>query len=137
MISTSLLHPMVVHFPIALIILGFLADISSLLFKKEVCLSRFGFYLLISGTLAAMAAVFTGLLFTSEMSGTAGDIKETHELFALITLGTLITCSIFRIVLKTKGKENTDLKWVIFLLYGLAAISVSITGYYGGTLVYG
>ena len=137
MISTSVLHPMLVHFPIALIIFGFLADISSVFFNKEVCLYRFGFYLLIFGTLAAVAAVLTGLLFTSEMSGTAGDVKETHELFALITLGTLIVCLIFRIVLKIKDKENTDLKWIVFLLYGLAAISVSITGYYGGSLVYG
>ncbi len=136
MFSASHLHPMLVHFPIALIVFGFLADISSFLFKKEVCLSKFGFYLLIFGTLASLFALLTGVLFTSEMSGAAGDAKETHELFAWITVGTLIALSAFRIFLKAKNKEETTLKWIAFALYGLAAISVSITGFYGGTLVY-
>jgi uncharacterized membrane protein len=136
MFSASHLHPMLVHFPIALIVFGFLADISSFLFKKEVCLSKFGFYLLVFGTLASLSALLTGLLFTSEMSGAAGEVKETHELFAWITVGTLIALSAFRIFLKVKNKEETELKWIAFALYGLAAISVSITGFYGGTLVY-
>lgn len=136
MFSASHLHPMLVHFPIALIVFGFLADVSSFLFKKEVCLSKFGFYLLVFGTLASLSALLTGLLFTSEMSGAAGGVKETHELFAWITVGTLIALSAFRIFLKVKNKEETELKWIAFALYGLAAISVSITGFYGGTLVY-
>ena len=127
---------MLVHFPIALIVFGFLADSSSFLFKKEVCLSKFGFYLLIFGTLASFSALLTGLLFTSEMLGKAGEVKGTHELFAWITVGTLIVLSAFRIFLKVKNKEETELKWIAFALYGLAAISVSITGFYGGTLVY-
>ncbi len=49
MISLSHLHPMLVHFPIALIVLGFIADFASLIFKKEACLSKTGFYLLIAG----------------------------------------------------------------------------------------
>ena len=136
MISLSHLHPMFVHFPIALIVFGFIADIASILYRKEVCLSKFGFYLLISGTLAAITALLTGALFTSEMSGAAGTLKETHELFAWITVGTLVVLSAFRIFLKVKDKERTNLKWISFVLYGLAAISVSITGFYGGTLVY-
>jgi len=136
MYTASHLHPMLVHFPIALIVFGFIADVASFLFKKEACLSKFGFYLLIFGTLASLSALLTGLLFTSEMSGTAGEVKETHELFAWITVGTLIALSALRIFLKVKNKEETDLKWIALTLYGLAAIAVSITGFYGGTLVY-
>lgn len=136
MISLNHLHPMLVHFPIALIVFGFIAEIASILYKKEVCLSNFGFYLLILGTLAAIVALFTGALFTSEMSGAAGAVKETHELFAWITLSTLIVLSAFRIFLKFRNQEASNLKWIAFILYGLAAISVSITGFYGGTLVY-
>jgi uncharacterized membrane protein len=107
-----------------------------LFFKKEACLSKFGFYLLIVGTLSAIAAWLTGTFFTAEMSGSAGEIKETHELFAWITLIALIAASILRIILKTKNKEESGLKWLAFVIYGLAAVSVSITGFYGGTLVY-
>ena len=127
---------MLVHFPIALVVIGFLADVTSLFFKKEPCLSRLGFYLLILGTLSALATWLTAILFTSEMSGSAGKIKETHVLFALITLGILIATSAFRILLHSGNRENTKLKWVAFTLYALAMIFVSITGYYGGTLVY-
>lgn len=136
MISTTHLHPMLVHFPIALVMLGFIAEIASIYFKKEVCLSRLGFYLLIIGTLSALIALVTGTFFTSDMTGSAGKIQETHELFAWITLSTLLATSVLRILLQFKKEENAGLKWVAFILYGLGAISVSITGFYGGTLVY-
>lgn len=55
MFNTSHLHPMLVHFPIALVVFGFLADAVSLFYKKETCLSKTGFYLLVIGTLAAIA----------------------------------------------------------------------------------
>ncbi len=136
MISTTHFHPMLVHFPIALVVFGFIAEIAALYFKKEIYLSRMGFILLIFGTLSAITSWLTGTLFTSEMAGAAGEIKNTHELFAWITLGTLLAASILRIVLQAKKNENTGLKSVALVLYGLAAVSVSITGFYGGTLVY-
>jgi len=136
MISLSHLHPMLVHFPIALIVFGFIADTILILFRKEAGLSKFGFYLLIFGTLSALATLLSGALFTAEMTDAAGVVKDTHELFAWITVGSLVVLSAFRIFLKTQNKETTNLKWIAFALYGLAAISVSITGFYGGTLVY-
>jgi len=107
-----------------------------LYFKKEIYLSRMGFFLLIFGTLSAVVAWLTGTLFTAEMEGAAGIIKETHEMAAMITLVTLLLTSVLRIVLQTKKSENAILNWIAFILYGVAAISVSLTGYYGGTLVY-
>lgn len=136
MLSLSHLHPMLVHFPIALIVVGFIVDVASILYKKEACLSTLGFYLLILGTLAALTALLTGTLFTDEMSGAAGTVKDTHELFAWTTVGILVVLSAFRIFLKAKALEGTSFKWIALTLYGLAAISVSITGFYGGTLVY-
>ncbi|HBZ67982.1 MAG TPA: hypothetical protein DEO70_14200 [Bacteroidales bacterium] len=136
MISLSHLHPMLVHFPIALIAVGFVADFASLVFKKEACLSKTGFYLLIAGTLSAILALLTGLFFTSEMSGSAGEIQETHELFAWVTLGLLIVTALIRLFLTVKKREKSNLKWIAFVLYALASVSVSITGFYGGTLVY-
>lgn len=127
---------MLVHFPIALIVAGFVADVASLFFKKDACLSKAGFYLLLAGTLSAVFALLTGALFTSEMSGTAGDVKETHELFAWITVIASVIASLFRVFLIVKKREQSDLNWIGFALYCLAAISVSITGFFGGSLVY-
>jgi uncharacterized membrane protein len=136
MISVSHIHPMLVHFPIALVVFGFAADIFSLLYKKEACLSTCGFYLLLIGTLSALITLLSGIFFTSDMSGSAGEIMETHELFAWTTVGILIVTSVLRVLMKTKNNESTKLKWTAFVLYGIAAISVSITGFFGGTLVY-
>lgn len=136
MISTAHFHPMLVHFPIALVVLGFIAEIVLLFFKKDAGLFATGFYLLIAGTLSALAAILAGVLFTPEMSGAAAEIQEIHELFAWITLGTLLAASVLRIFLHYKKTENTSLKRVAFVLYCLGAIAVSITGFYGGTLVY-
>ena len=136
MFDTSHLHPMLVHFPIALVIFGFLADLASLLFKKEAWLSKAGFYLLIIGTLAAIVTWLTGSFFTSELSGAAGKIKETHALFATITVCLLLITSALRILMELRKVQTGGLKWISFSLYALAAVCVGITGLYGGTLVY-
>jgi uncharacterized membrane protein len=136
MFDTSHIHPMLVHFPIALVVFGFIADVASLYFKKEAFLSKMGTYLLIVGTLSALATWLSGVLFTAEMSGSAGQVKETHELFAFITIIILVITATLRLYLLIGKKDNSNLKWVAFILYGLATISVSLTGFFGGTLVY-
>ncbi|MDR3652929.1 MAG: DUF2231 domain-containing protein [Paludibacter sp.] len=136
MFSTSHLHPMLVHFPIALVIVGFLSELAFLYFKKEVTLSKMGFYLLIIGTIAACAAWLAGNFFTSDLEGAAGKVQALHELFANITLGLLLFTSAIRIFQLIKKNENPQLKWFAFAVYALAALSVSITGLFGGTLVY-
>jgi uncharacterized membrane protein len=126
MFNTAHLHPMIVHFPIALIIAGFFAEVVSLFYKSEKCLSKTGFYLMILGTLAAIAAWSTGQLFTNEPTQGA----------ALITMLLMILCSAFRIYLVITKKEETVMKWVAFGIYFLGFAAVSFTGYMGGVMVY-
>jgi uncharacterized membrane protein len=133
--NTAHFHPMIVHFPIAIIMIGFLADTASLIFRKEKCLSTMGFYLLITGTLAAIAAVATGYFFTSPMEGEPGLVRDRHELFAFLTLAAVILAAVFRIILVVRKKEETRLKYLAFGIFFLAFIFVSVTGYLGGILV--
>jgi uncharacterized membrane protein len=127
---------MLVHFPIALILIGFLFDLISIFYKKEAGLSMVGFYMLILGTLSALIAVMSGALFTSEMTGAAGAMKETHELFAWITVINLILLSVYRIYIRVKAWDGNAIKRIAFAWYGVAAVCVALTGFYGGTLVY-
>ena len=83
MFSTDHLHPMLVHFPIALVALGFVAELASLFIKKEVCFYKIGFYLLIVGTLSAVITVLSGLLFTGEMSGIGRRDKRNPRVVCL------------------------------------------------------
>jgi len=129
-------HPMLVHFPIALLISGFLFDVTGLIFRKEKCLSKTGFYLMILGTVGSVAAYLTGEFFTKEMTGIAGDLEETHELFAKITMYTMIIASTFRIWIVLLKKTETFWKWIILGIYFIGTIAVGYTGFLGGKLVY-
>lgn len=136
MFDLNHLHPMVVHFPVALIVVGFLFELIYLFYKKENCFSKTGLYLMVLGTLGAIAAYLTGEFFTGDLTGSAGEVQETHELFALITMLTMIIATLFRVLLIMKKKETTNLKWVFFSLYALGALMVGVTGFFGGSLVF-
>jgi uncharacterized membrane protein len=137
MFSTAHLHPMIVHFPIAIITAGFVADVVSIFFKRELCLSKTGYYLMIAGAISAIAAWGTGQLFTSEPSqGAIVDVFEKHEAGAFVTMLIIVAGAAIRIWVVARKKEESSLKWVVFALYFLAFLAVSFTGFMGGTMVY-
>jgi uncharacterized membrane protein len=137
MFNTAHLHPMIVHFPVALITVGFISEVLSLFFKSEKCLSRTGFYLMVLGALSAIAAWSTGQLFTSEPTqGEILSVFEKHETGALITMILMVIGAAFRIWLMVQKKEETQLKWVAFGFYFMAFAAVTFTGFMGGTMVY-
>jgi uncharacterized membrane protein len=128
---------MIVHFPIALITIGFLTDILSQIFREEKWLSKSAFYLMVIGTLSAVAAWTTGQLFTSEpVQGAIVEVFERHETGALITMIIMLIGSSFRIWLAVNKKEESALKWVAFGLYFIGFCAVTFTGFMGGTMVY-
>ncbi|MFH0894374.1 MAG: DUF2231 domain-containing protein [Bacteroidota bacterium] len=129
-------HPMVVHFPIALLIVGFLYEAISVFFCKEHKLSKAGMWLIILGTLGAWAAYFTGEYFTDEMTGARGELKESHELFAKIVMYTMLAVSALRIWINWKKMESGNMKWVMLVLMLAMAACVGYTGFLGGSLVY-
>ena len=137
MFDTSHFHPMVVHFPIAIIFIGFLFDLSSLFITKEKCLSKTGLYLEVIGMFAAIAGFGTGYYLTSPMEGEAGVLREQHQLFATLTLVSIILATFFRLLLVYQKKEETYLKYAAMSLFMFAFVFVMITGYLGGNLVYG
>jgi uncharacterized membrane protein len=137
MFNTDHIHPLVVHFPVAIITVGFIAEVVSLFFKSEKCLSKTGFYLMLFGSLAAIAAWSSGQLFTEEPTqGEILKIFERHETGALITMILIVAGTLFRIWLVAKEKEETPLKWIAFAFYFLAFAAVTFTGFMGGTMVY-
>jgi len=135
MFNSTHLHPMLVHFPIALITVGFLFDILSLAFKKEPCLSKAGFWLQVFGMAGAVFAFGTGYFLTNPMEGDAGIMREKHELFATLALITIILTTLFRIVAIYLDKKTSGVRYTLLGLYFISTILISITGYLGGTLV--
>jgi uncharacterized membrane protein len=128
---------MVVHFPIALLLVGFLFEFVFLFIKKDHCLSKAGMYLMILGTLGAGVALTSGFLFTSALTdGEVAKIYDRHKMAAILTLIIMCIATVFRIILAAKQKEETSLKWVSFGLYFIGTACLGFTGMMGGTMVY-
>jgi uncharacterized membrane protein len=95
-----------------------------------------GLYLEVIGMLGAIAAFGTGYYFTSEMEGEAGILRDQHQLFATLTLISIILATFFRLLIVYQKKEETYLKYAAMSLFLLAFVFVTITGHLGGSLVY-
>ena len=137
MFDTTHLHPMIVHFPIALLIVGFLFDLTGAFLNKDF-FSKTGFYLLILGTVGVLAAYISGNIAGDGVSE-AGALKqalENHEEAAELSLWLMVVASIVRITIVLLKKYSGVFKWVAVVLFLVGILSIARTGYYGGELVF-
>ena len=131
------IHPMLVHFPIALLIVGFLSETIGLITKKEF-FSTAGFYLLLLGTAGVGAAYLSGDNAGDGITE-VGALKlalETHEGAAELTLWLAGVAAVSRIAVVFLKKYSGMYKAVAYVLFLFAVLSVGRTGFYGGELVY-
>ncbi len=137
MIDLTHLHPMVVHFPIALLIVGFATDVAGLFIKREF-LNQAGFYLLILGALGTMAALSSGELAGEGIAeyGELGLAIERHEEAAELAGWLVGIAAAARIALVLLKKHTGLLKIAALVLFFAAVLAIARTGYYGGKLVY-
>lgn len=137
MFDPTHLHPMIVHFPIALLIVGFLSEIAGLILKKNF-FSNAAFYLLILGTVGVIAAYLSGEYAGDGIveTGTLKQALETHEDAALLSLWLMVGTAIVRIAFVLVKKYQGILKWLSFALFFIGVLSIARTGYYGGNLVF-
>lgn len=131
------LHPMIVHFPIALLLVGFFSEILGLILKKDF-FTKAAFYLLILGTLGVVAAYISGNIAGAGIAET-GALKnalETHEEAAQLSLWLITAAAIVRIAFVFWKKYSGVYKWISLVLFLLGVLSIIRTGYYGGELVF-
>ncbi|OGS74403.1 MAG: hypothetical protein A3F91_02500 [Flavobacteria bacterium RIFCSPLOWO2_12_FULL_35_11] len=136
MISATHLHAIIIHFPIALLMVGFLSELMALFSKKDF-FKNTAFYLLLLGALGAIAAYVSGNYAGDGIE--EGPLKipmELHEQAALISLWLAIITALFSVLIYYFKVQNSNVKWVGILLYALLAVSVARTGYLGGQLVF-
>lgn len=131
----SHLHPILVHFPIALIFAAvFTYFLGSLLKSDEFLVTAK--WTLFLGTLGAVAAVGSGFLAEEavSMTGEVSEIFEWHERMAFVTLLLALTACAWGFLAKVyfpgKGKK------AFFLLLVILGFCLMMTGYLGGQLVY-
>ena len=128
----QLLHPKVIHLPIALFIGAMGMEVLSLIFKKD-NLHRTALHMYILATVITPFVVLTGLQ-EAEHLHLGHPILTIHKNFGLLTMWTsLISLPILWIV----NKQNPKILRALFLVFLLVmATFVTITGHNGGRMVY-
>jgi len=137
MIDTSHLHPMIIHFPIALIIIGFLSDFVGAATKRQF-FTNAGLYLIALGSLGTLAAYISGNIAGDGVTeiGALGAALEAHESAATLALWSVIIVAILRVILALTKQMVGWKQWVMVALLAVGVGTVSRAGYYGGELVY-
>lgn len=125
------IHPLFVHFPIALLLTAIVFYLlGGILFRRESLLNT-GKWTLFVGTLSAAATVWTGLQAANTVDH-GGDIHQTmmaHQYLGFAILGISIVLSAWVIFTKAnlpqKGKK---LFFIVLILLGLVIIQQSDLG---------
>ncbi len=136
MISSTHLHAMIVHFPIALLLVGFLSEIIGL-FSTRFFFRQAALYLLILGTAGVIAAFFSGDAAGAGMEeGSMGKALALHEQAAEVTLWLTIAAVTLRVATTILNSGQIWIKITAFVLFTLSVAAVARTGYLGGQLVF-
>lgn len=129
------LHPLVVHFPIVLLIAATLAQLSVLFFPKNTNLKWLTLILLMGGCIMALIAIQTAAHISGDADDKAIEIFETHRLFGLLSFWFSLTSAILRFVLIKWFRK----KWLEIILTTIIIATgtfVTIAGHHGAQLVY-
>lgn len=138
----SQLHPQVVHFPIAFMVVYALLEITGILSGKEF-FQKAAYLFLFLGVLTAVLAVITG----NQAAEIASKWKEKgaviptkliseHEEFATITMWYFTGLLALRTFLFLKKKFRGTVQYLFILLAVIGLYLVYQTGDHGGKLVY-
>ncbi|UCE66570.1 MAG: DUF2231 domain-containing protein [Candidatus Zixiibacteriota bacterium] len=132
----SNIHPLIVHFPIALIIVVFVLDLLGAIGRGKSLISAANI-LSIFAALAAVAAVISGLIAEESVWRTdqVHELINLHETIGFAVLGAALVSLIFRPAIKKK-KSSGGLLWIAVIISLAAAILVGYEGYLGGEMVY-
>lgn len=143
MISISLIHPMLVHFPIVFLTVAVAMDIIGLSIKKNLAdregLPLISLSALLLGTLSAgIAAIFGDMALDRAVSlGFSAGPIEVHETLALITIAVFSLYCLLRLLAVWRRYSLSGLVgWLSAMLGMLGVVLLITTAYYGGELVY-
>jgi uncharacterized membrane protein len=129
------IHPIVVHFPIALYSTSLLLSILGMVARRP-SMHRVALWNLVLGTLGALAAVWTGLGAegTVKHSFEIHEVMEMHERFGIMTLGLGLVAVGWGL-----ASRRWPLGWMrgmgLFIVAGLVGV-MALTAHLGGRLVY-
>jgi len=129
------IHPMMVHYTIALLSMGLLCDLLASITKNE-SMKNAAWWDLLFGFFAIIVTVLTGLLAERSVPHThaAHDILEIHETLGFTALGIFAVLLLWRILIGVNIFTKFAVFSTVLWLIGVGVIFAG--GYYGGKMVY-
>lgn len=130
------IHPTLVHFPIALLSLFFLLEVSGLALRRE-GLRQTASAMLYCGALGAVAAVAAGLYAAATVphGQVVHEIMEWHERLGIFVASLAVALSIWRFAAKSRITGMAAALHV--LLAAIMTASMAVGADLGGLMVYG
>ena len=129
------LHPFLVHFPVALLLIAVCMEIAATLWRKPE-ISRAAFWNQIAGTIGLALAVATGLLAkgVAQIGDDAGMLLERHEQLAFAASALFAVLLFWRISSRGQIPQRPPYLFLLLLVGGAAIL---LTGaWFGGQMVY-
>ena len=132
------IHPIIVHFPIALITLAYVFQVITIIIPNKVP-ENLNLWVLIPATLSTLPAVISGQNSKKNLENICSEAQSTlknHELFANITTWSILLLSLIWIYVTLKGYANIRVQKLFCAFLSLIFISLIITGLLGGQLTH-
>jgi uncharacterized membrane protein len=131
-------HPIIVHFPLALVLTATPLLIAARVLRREALaatLATVGTWNLCLGAAAAMLALATGVgaLLDLQVGEAARQAISIHMKWAMLTTLLLVLLAVWRGAGSAQGSRPS---WAFILLLLAAAAALAATGYRGGENVY-
>ncbi|MEX1261889.1 MAG: DUF2231 domain-containing protein [Balneolaceae bacterium] len=132
------IHPFIVHFPIALLVVAVLFDVARLFFKDENWLQKTVLTLYTTGSLGLIASFFSGreAVDTVSVIGNAVPIVTSHEDWALYTLLFFLIYTTIRFATWWKDLEKGFVQPLLLVIAFVGIGMLWQTGDLGSQLVY-
>ena len=130
-------HPFIVHFPVALLTVGFFCDGAGILFRRDHLLGA-GYLLLVLGAVSAIAASLTGNAAeetAARIPGIAAALEQ-HESISTAATWLAVVLALLRTHLILKRKFAGTVRFAYLAGAAATAVLVALSGYTGGRMTY-
>lgn len=129
------IHPMLIPFPIGLLVFSLVADVIYLWRGNPVWENYVAFYTLLGGIIGAAAAAIPGLIDWSTLTDPAA-VKVANWHARVNITGLVIFIASFYLRTTNGSKWIVSLPMLPFILSLIGVVGLSIAGYLGGELVF-
>ena len=129
------IHPMLIPFPIGLLVFSLIADLVYLWRGNPVWENYIAFYTLLGGIIGAVAAAIFGLIDWASLTDSAA-IRVANWHARVNVVGLLIFIADFYLRTTNGAKWIVNMRMLPIILSIVGVVGLSIAGYLGGELVF-